>query len=67
MTLAIVLITLAVVAWAASKVWQAHKRTEAVLNDEWCDCPVCANALDEAARARLTALFNDTPKGEDRG
>lgn len=24
-------------------------------------------ARDEAARARLTALFNDTPKGEDRG
>jgi hypothetical protein len=53
----VVVVTLAVVAWAAVKFWQAHKRVEAVRRGDWCDCPVCAPEV-----ARLRALFNDPPK-----
>jgi hypothetical protein len=56
-TAVIAVATLAVVACGAVKFWQAHKRVEAVLRGDWCDCPVCAPEV-----ARLRALFNDTPK-----
>lgn len=60
MTLYIIVGTLAVVLWAAVKVWQAHKRIEAAVRGDWCDCLVCAPEV-----ARLRALFNDTnPKGD---
>lgn len=58
--LLIVVATLAVFAYLAFKVWQAHKRIEAAVRGDWWDCPVCAPEV-----ARLRALFNDTnPKGD---
>lgn len=62
MTLSIVVGTLAVVAWSAVKVWQAHKRIVAARRG-WCDCQVCAPARAQLA-ARLTDLFTDTPTEE---
>lgn len=59
LTAVVVVVTLAVVLWSAIAFWRAHKRIEALKRGDWCDCEVCA-----VARARLTALFNDTPKGD---